>query len=879
MSLFQAKEWWGTWCGGAEEEFGADCLCVANIDNNPDELDAILVGSLNGVLRIFTPKKDGFKAEDLMLELQMDLPILQLESGQFVSGTELPQLCVLHPRKLCVYSVTSVVGSVQHGHHYTINLMYEHKLEHTAFNFTYGKFGAVNDRDFICVQAMDGVLTFYEQETFSFQACLPNFLLPGPIQYVQEKDSFLVGTSGRYLECYKYNSIATSAISGSASKKLLADWSKSLGEHLMDIRITPSTSHIQLLGERSLFTINSSGDIVTMKKLEYNPSCILSYSNRESGGYTTIIGSHNSSLLVYQDSKLVWSAKLPHVPVACAVGKFEELQGVITTLDEYGHLYCSYLGTDPSIFTTPYVESRMSNFNELEKELKSLNTYIKQYESGAGIKSAKEVPESIIISIDVPPALDKVSLYGEEEEKDDQLIPIPSITIKITLQCTTIKPVENITIVCSPKFPLLCATPEIVVPIVGNRGPTITFDVTFYTSAATIPTDLEVPVTATYFSDDAPRILQSTFTLPFLLVAYGAAPVKQANFKLTIDTNKEPVNLAELFPEMVADAVIPVPVLGIQYYGGPVVTILSSKQSNRYRIQSDLFEAKWFVLKELVARLERHFAKKSDGAKFKCVFQGPVPLPDYFELIDQHFEQRLILERYKEALAQRANQFRVIQKRLLTRFKDKTPTPLNHLDTILDGTYKQLLSLGEEYENTEMALLHSGNALSGGTCLINLLIKLLVSMPEKDYGILGSVLTPLVIESTEQGWEEVVSNNIAHILRTSLAKSSKEQNSSLPSFVMERDTSKLKKQLALMCERLNKGASLSTADNTKVLDSKAKKENLSTLREEQDDGRTLLGKRLDDSDHEAVRTAMENVKLFDDHSSSGPFSDSDTASS
>ena len=29
----------------------------------------------------------------------------------------------------------------------------------------------------------------------------------------------------------------------------------------------------------------------------------------------------------------------------------------------------------------------------------------------------------------------------------------------------------------------------------------------------------------------------------------------------------------------------------------------------------------------------------------------------------------------------------------------------------------------------------------------------------------------------------------------------------------------------------------------------------------------------------AVRTAMENVKLFDDHSSSGPFSDSDTASS
>merc|ERR1712168_1085604 len=157
----------------------------------------------------------------------MDSPILQMEAGQFVSGTVEPQLCVLHPRKLCVYSVSSVIGSVQHGHHYTINLMYEHKLEHTAFNMAHGKFGAVKDRDFICVQAMDGVLTFYEQETFSFQSFLPNFLLPGPIQYVGEKDCFLIGTSARNLECYKYNTIATSSISGNA-KKLAPEWSKSL---------------------------------------------------------------------------------------------------------------------------------------------------------------------------------------------------------------------------------------------------------------------------------------------------------------------------------------------------------------------------------------------------------------------------------------------------------------------------------------------------------------------------------------------------------------------------------------------------------------------------------------------------------------------------
>ena len=59
-------------------------------------------------------------------------------------------------------------------------------------------------KDFICIQSMDGVLTFYEQETFSFQASLPDFLLPGPFKYISETDSFLVGNYSRNLDAYKY---------------------------------------------------------------------------------------------------------------------------------------------------------------------------------------------------------------------------------------------------------------------------------------------------------------------------------------------------------------------------------------------------------------------------------------------------------------------------------------------------------------------------------------------------------------------------------------------------------------------------------------------------------------------------------------------------
>ena len=57
-------------------------------------------------------------------------------------------------------------------------------------------------------------------------------------------------------------------------------------------------------------------------------------------------------------------------------------------------------------------------------------------------------------------------------------------------------------------------------------------------------------------------------------------------------------------------------------------------------------------------------------------------------------------EKFKELLSQRASQFRAIQRRLLTRFKDKTPAPLANLDTLLEGTYHQVCQLTPSREGT-----------------------------------------------------------------------------------------------------------------------------------------------------------------------------------
>lgn len=51
------------------------------------------------------------------------------------------------------------------------------------------------------------------------------------------------------------------------------------------------------------------------------------------------------------------------------------------TLSDDGHLQCSYLGTDPSMFQAPKVESRELNYDELDVELKELQRIIKDVKS------------------------------------------------------------------------------------------------------------------------------------------------------------------------------------------------------------------------------------------------------------------------------------------------------------------------------------------------------------------------------------------------------------------------------------------------------------------------------------------------------------------
>jgi Bardet-Biedl syndrome 9 protein len=102
----------------------------------------------------------------------------------------------------------------------------------------------------------------------------------------------------------------------------------------------------------------------------------------------------------------------------------------------------------------------------------------------------------------------------------------------------------------------------------------------------------------------------------------------------------------------------------------------------------------------------------------------------------------------------------------------------------------------------------AGDHLGAGCELVLLLMRYRFALDAEAYRVLRSYLSPLVNDSVEQGWEECTEAAMTHLLRTTLSKSSKDAVSITTQLAPLQDTSKLKKQIGVVCERLARGASL-----------------------------------------------------------------------
>jgi len=376
MSIFTARELWSTRVGQNREEFDSRCIAVGSADNRKDASQTVVVGSLQGILRIWRPEKRDYSAHDLLLEQDLGAPILQVSLGNYSRQFGPTCIGVLHPRALVVYELSNSLvtqGDTSSGI-VQLHLLYTHQLQHVAHMFCSGPFGNRNpqENELICVQSMDGLLSFFDDRAFLFARFLPLFLVPGPLIYVRDSDAFVTVNSSFELMAIKFHVISSSDsssntpstnfsadLSSSAppsgsvieigtTKRLQVhcsltklshpssnteispqvDWSLQLGEMALDIQVAKQQRQgavaafdIIVLCEHHVFSITPSGTIRTQTRLGYHPMCCKAYPVSDMFSSHPIcnllLASAEGQLRVYSDTSVVWMARLPFV--ACCV--------------------------------------------------------------------------------------------------------------------------------------------------------------------------------------------------------------------------------------------------------------------------------------------------------------------------------------------------------------------------------------------------------------------------------------------------------------------------------------------------------------------------------------------------------------------------------
>lgn len=313
MSIFQCKDYWST-SVGKNEEFDCNGVCVGNIDNDKNKSTKIAISSFEGNLRIFEPTFGEFKLEHCLLDKNMGEPIYQISLGNIVINSNDKQMIILYKKRLQVIQFYDLKSTA------TSKVCFDHKLPRSGFNFCLGKIGD-KGHDIIFVQSVDGVISIIEQDSVVNNIELYEMILPGCISYVDKKDYLILSTPSYEIECYSYSNLATvKSGKNNSENKIIHNWVVNVGEIVKEMKVITNVltkrQEIYVLTDTVVFMVNTNGQIVFQKKMDYEPlTCFIyniedtNYVLNKSINIMQMIASDNGHVMIYKGSTLSWAFK------------------------------------------------------------------------------------------------------------------------------------------------------------------------------------------------------------------------------------------------------------------------------------------------------------------------------------------------------------------------------------------------------------------------------------------------------------------------------------------------------------------------------------------------------------------------------------------
>ncbi|XP_060837065.1 protein PTHB1 isoform X2 [Rhopalosiphum padi] len=732
MSLFKVRDCWSTVCGRGET-FGCDALAVDDLFGAGE--DSIILGSLDGVLRVYgvhsgPPPDFRYSPSDLLIEVQMDSPVLQVCTGRLISYSPNKNIAVLHPFSIVVYGVNCISGSTDHGDQYVLEMMYEHKFDRSAYQMVVGPFGGGSgSRDFACVMSLDGVVTVYEQQAFGFRTALPNYLHPFPIKYVRSVDAFITLNADLCLVCYKYQELADPSL-----KQKWPVWSCTLGETVYDIQtveITPSATTIHVLGERNYYCFQGNGVLWFMKRLQYTPCCFHPYILGEHPDTKTMcmIVSDTDSVLVYDQTKLRWSAKLSFHPCIIARASFKALQGCLVLLSETGDLRFCYLGTEPMIFMAP--ERPIKDYKDTKNQLVQLKKDLQN------ISLQDETDTLPLLKLNT--RILNLRSEGSGKLCDIEIDVSPSLatsSVQITFQMVA-------PLVISPTVVHLKDLNEsITVRVMAHRE---------NDDAESVVSSTECIVCAHYSrTSDVPGSVQQTVRLPMSLVydVHSTSQHLDFSWSAKISVDESPVALKILFKEF-ADSSSSAEFCFQTITGIPKYVCVTALPANRsYEIRSSSPEYANVIIEEILFRHREYYKTK------KCVVRcdkNEMPVADFYRTIEEHVALKGRLEFV---------QYRIIQKCLFNKLKENTIHSVSGLNVLIDNTHETLTEKMSEIKFIKQELKMKFSQLIS---LSRLLVTML-GLCSKNDKMLEEFKETVIYFTDNQNWEDIVLHSLSYLV-------------------------------------------------------------------------------------------------------------------
>ncbi|XP_030761020.1 protein PTHB1 isoform X2 [Sitophilus oryzae] len=778
MSLFKLRHFWST-TSEDDEYFDQNSLLVTKLNS---DFDYIVTASQSGVLRIFNPLSENtddgqlgeYHPNDVVVERIFDLPILQIGSGRLVSGNQVTHLAILHPLLLSVYTLIIKAGKTSHGNQSYLELVYEHKLRRSAYNLVIGPFGSSQNRDFICVQSLDGLLTFFEQESQVSYVALTDFLMPCPISYIAKTDSFVTCSSDWHIVCYKYKSLSEASdesVDPIYSKpKVVPDWTYNLGESIIDLTvindIINKEAWLTILGEKNLYSLNHRGSLRFMKRLDYPPVCFRCY---------ILVTIHRAFL--------------------------KPMKGTLVLLSEEGRLECAYLGTEPCLFVAPPLNVQELDYEKLEKELLELEDVIRTTNNN-DVAVQTNIEKELQLNLTVNESIE-ICVY-EHNMKN---------AANNYMCCVTIDIVPQVSIQ-EAQLALLVQRPLKIVPnsmFYSNLSEKTSITCYVFPDESTEVPTLALEVKLSVISSlGVPRALSRTTFLPMSLIMEPSIPEKENTHKITLSTSEAPIALPTLFSEYTHEGTS-ANSIAFKSPAGKTGTILLGKSSERYRLQAESLTTLSLLVEQLVSRLKKYY---SQNETYRVSFSSSLPAGEIFEYSQKHFLVKQEVNSLQNKISQLSSQYRLIQKRLIAKYRAKNPSSLKSLELLLDDTYTDILEATEQLENEMDNLSKAQIDLS---CVVHL-VKQLIGMMEIGSGLMemiNSTFCTRVYDLETQSWEDVTDTSLCYLLRTALAKTDKDKlRVAHTSFEEVKDMSKFEKHLSQVFERIQKKQSLKEEDET-----------------------------------------------------------------